>query len=116
MSSILNDVKHKIGPSEDYDYYDRDIIDAINMAFGILTQLGVGPDSGFNINDASTQWEDYVTETTVLNMVQSYIYLKVRVLFDPPTNSAVLTNMGEQIKELEWRLNVETDVGKMEVV
>lgn len=109
MSSILTDVKHKIGPSGDYTYYDRDIIDGINNAFGTLTQIGVGPDEGFSIEDDTTQWEDFVTDTTTLNLVKTYIYLKVRVVFDPPSSSFVLSSMNDQMRELEWRLNVQND-------
>lgn len=109
MSSILEDVKHKVGPSGEYSYYDKDITDAINLAFGILNQIGVGPEEGFSISDASTQWEEYITDTTTLNIVKEYMYLKVRILFDPPTSSFVLTEMKEQCNEFEWRLNVQND-------
>jgi hypothetical protein len=109
MSSILTDVKHKVGPSGDYTYYDRDIIDAINTAFGILTQIGVGPDEGFRIEDDTTEWTDFVTDTTTLNLVQSYIYIKVRLLFDPPTSSTFASALKEEATELEWRLNVQND-------
>lgn len=109
MSSILRDVKHKIGPSEDYDYFDTDIIDAINSAFGILFQLGVGPEDGFRISDEQDEWEDFDTNTTTLNLVKDYIYKKVRITFDPPSSSFVLTSLESQIKELEWRLNVHVE-------
>lgn len=109
MSSILQDVKHKVGPSGDYTYYDLDITDAINRAFGNLTQIGVGPDEGFSISDDSTQWEDFVTDITTLNLVKSYIYIKVRLLFDPPTSSSFQTALKEEATELEWRLNVQND-------
>ena len=107
MSSILNDIKHKIGPSEDYSYYDCDIIDAINSCFGILTQLGVGPEAGFVINDDTATWDDYEPDTTTQNLLKTYIYAKVRLIFDPPNSSYVLQSLGEQIKELEWRLQHE---------
>lgn len=109
MSSILRDVKHKIGPSEDYDYFDTDIIDAINSAFGILFQLGVGPEDGFRISDEQDEWEDFDTNITTLNLVKDYIYKKVRLTFDPPSSSFVLTSLESQIKELEWRLNVHVE-------
>ena len=109
MESILIDVKTKIGPSADYEEFDTDIIDAINTCFGILTQLGVGPKGGFAITDATTVWSQYTTELTVLNLVRSYIYKKTILLFDPPASSYLVTQVEEQIKELEWRLNVEVD-------
>lgn len=107
MSSILNDTKHKIGPSEEYDYYDRDIIDAINACFGILTQLGVGPEEGFLIENAETSWDDYDTDPTIQNLLKTYIYAKVRLIFDPPTSSFVQEALNNQAKELEWRLQHE---------
>lgn len=109
MTSILKDVKHKVGPSEDYDYFDRDILDAINSAFGTLTQLGVGPKEGFSIEDDTTTWDAYTTNVTELNLVRDYVYKRVRVIFDPPSSSFVLSSMNDQIKELEWRLNVQVD-------
>ena len=109
MSSILNDVKHKIGPSEDFAYFDRDIIDAINLAFSTLTQLGVGPTEGFKIENASTEWDAFVSDTVMLGLVQSYVYIKVRIIFDPPNSSFVLSSLNEQAKELEYRLNVESN-------
>lgn len=109
--SILNDVKHKIGPSEDYDYYDLDITDAINSAFGTLTQLGVGPAAGFSISGDTEEWTDYVTDVTVLNLVKDYVYKKVRLIFDPP-NGSILTEFKDQIKELEFRLSVQVDPGQ----
>ena len=109
MSSILTDVKHKIGPSEDYDYFDPDIIDNINEAFAVLNQLGLGPDEGFQIDGTAQEWEEFTTDTIMLNMIKQYVYKKVRVGFDAPNNSSHLTNLNDQISELEWRLNVEAD-------
>lgn len=109
--SILNDVKHKIGPSGDYDYYDLDIMDAINSAFGTLTQLGVGPAAGYRIEGDTEEWTDYATDITVLNLVKDYVYKKVRLIFDPP-NGSILTEFKDQIKELEFRLSVQVDPGQ----
>ena len=111
MSSILNDVKHKIGPSGDYDYYDLDIMDSINTAFGTLTQLGVGPDTGFKIEDDTTEWESYTQDVVVLDLVKTYIYQKVRLIFDPP-NGSLLSAIQENLKELEFRLSVQVDPGQ----
>lgn len=111
MSSILTDVKHKIGPSGDYEYYDIDIIDAINTAFGTLTQLGVGPENGFKIEDDTTEWETYSTDLVVLDLVKTYIYQKTRLIFDPP-NGSLLSALQESINELEFRLNVQVDPKK----
>lgn len=108
MSSILNDVKHKIGPSEEFDYYDRDITDAINAAFGVLTQIGVGVE-GYRIEDDSSQWDDFTTDPTLKSLVQTYVYLKVRIVFDPPSSSFVLNSIEDQLKELEWRMLTEVN-------
>ena len=114
MSSILKDVKKMIGPSEIYDQFDKDIVIHINSVFTILQQLGVGPKEGFAIEDDSAEWEDFIEDTdNKFQMVKSYMYLKVRMQFDPPTGS-VASAFEEQIKEYEWRLSVapETDWSK----
>lgn len=108
MTSILNTIKHMIGPSEDYEYFDTDLIVHINSAFNTLTQLGVGPTSGFAISDDTATWEEFITDDR-LNAVQSYIYLKVRSYFDPPQNGTLNAMLKEQIAELEWRLNVQAE-------
>lgn len=106
MESILNSIKKLLGPGEEYDHFDPDIIMHINTAFSILTQLGVGPEEGFFINDEAEKWEDFLPEEKMIHSVKTYIYLKVKLVFDPPLSSAVLEAMKEQIKELEWRLPV----------
>ena len=108
MSTILDDVKKMIGPSEIYDHFDADLIIHINSVFNILQQMGVGPEEGFSITkDGEETWDDYIDgmeNKNIFQMVKSYMYLKVRMQFDPPTGS-VLTYFQEQIKEYEWRLN-----------
>ena len=104
--SILISTKEICGIAEDYDAFDTDIITFINSAFFTLHQLGVGPTSGFSITDDKTSWSDYSSDQKVIDAVKPYIFFKVRIGFDPPTSSYVLTSMENQIKELEWRLNV----------
>lgn len=111
MDSILNSIKKLLGITEDYTHFDQDIIMHINSAFFTLNQLGVGPDESFKIEDKNDTWDDFVSNNDV-EAIKSYIGLKVRTLFDPPTNSALLSAMNEQIKEFEWRLNVQVDPGK----
>ena len=111
MSSILTDVKHKIGPSEEYDYYDRDIINAINEAFAVLNQLGAGPKEGFAIESADTEWGEYTTDITLLGFVQTYVYKKVQLIFDPPNNSSHQSAIEQQIDEMEWRINMQVEHG-----
>ena len=109
MESILNSIKKLLGIAEDYDYFDSDIIMHINSVFATLTQLGVGPEDGFSIDDESEKWEDFLPEERMLHSVKSYMFMKVKLMFDPPLSSAVIECTKEQIKELEWRLQVAVD-------
>lgn len=110
--SILDSVKERIGPSAEYDYYNPDIIMDINTTFMTLKQLGVGPKKGFTITDRSDTWDDFMPEGEMLEMVKTYMYMKVKLLFDPPLSSAVANVMQDQVKEMEWRLNAEVDPGQ----
>jgi hypothetical protein len=104
--SILNSTKKILGIAEDYTVFDLDIITHINSAFSTLTQLGVGPAEGFMIEDATAVWSDFIGNDVQYNSVKSYVFLKVRQLFDPPTTSYLIAAYDKQIEELEWRLNV----------
>ena len=106
MDSILVSIKKLLGIAADYTHFDPDIIMHINSAFSVLTQLGVGPPEGFRIDDDVKTWNDFINDTIRLDAVKSYVYLKVSLMFDPPTSSAVLSAKERQISELEWRLNV----------
>lgn len=106
MDSILTSIKKMLGISEDYTQFDADLIMHINSVFLNLTQLGVGPASGFSIEDETTEWTDFINNNAQLQAVKSYIYLKVKLLFDPPLSSAVIESTNRMIAELEWRLNV----------
>ena len=106
MDSILVSIKKLLGIAADYTHFDPDIIMHINSAFSVLTQLGVGPPEGFRIEDDVKTWNDFISDTIRLDAVKSYVYLKVGLMFDPPTSSAVLSAKERQISELEWRLNV----------
>ena len=109
MESILTSVKKMLGIPEDYEHFDADIVMHINSVFMILTQLGVGPTEGFTIMDEDAIWSDFIQDKKTIESVKSYMYLKVRLLFDPPLSSAVLDSMNRLISELEWRLNVAVD-------
>lgn len=107
MESILTSIKKMLGIAENYTQYDADIIMHINSVFMILTQLGVGPSTGFYIEDDSNEWLDFIPDLTKLQAIKTYVYLKVRLLFDPASlGSATLASYERQIQELEWRLNV----------
>lgn len=108
-NSILTSIKKLLGISEEYQEFDTDIIMHINTVFLNLTQLGVGPEEGFAIEDESTEWNEFIEDNAQLKAVKSYMYLKVKLLFDPPLSSSVIQSMERMIAELEWRLNVAVD-------
>lgn len=101
--SILNTIKQTLGITEEQTDFDRDVIIHINSVLNILHQLGVVKE-WINISGPSTLWRDLTDDIEKCSMVQSYVYLKVRLLFDPPLNSTVISSMDRQISELEWRL------------
>lgn len=109
MESILTSIKKLLGISEDYTQFDSDLIMHINTVFLNLTQLGVGPEEGFSIQNENDAWSDFIDNNTQLQAVKSYMYLKVKLLFDPPLSSSVIESMNRMIAELEFRLNVAVD-------
>lgn len=109
MESILTSIKKLLGIAEEYTHFDADLIMHINSVLSILTQIGVGPAEGFSIKDDSSMWEDFITEDSKLELVKSYIYMKVKLLFDPPLSSSVIESMNRIISELEWRIQVAVD-------
>ena len=106
MKSILTSVKKMLGIAEEYIHFDPEIIMHINSVFMILNQLGVGPSEGFSIEDASTIWTDFVPNIIRIESVKTYVFLKVKLLFDPPQNSTVLSSYEKQIAEFESRINI----------
>ena len=108
MESILISIKKLLGIMPEYTNFDDDIIIHINTAFAMLNQLGVGPKEGFMIVDENSEWEEYTNQTN-LNMVKTYIYLKVRLLFDPPTSTALIESINRTLSEIEWRILLEGD-------
>ena len=106
MESILTSIKKLLGIDEEYTQFDSDIIMHINSVVLNLTQLGVGPSEGFLIEDDTATWDDFIGDSNQLQAVKSYVYLKVKLLFDPPLSSSVTESMNRMISELEWRLNV----------
>ena len=106
MDSILTSIKKLLGITEEYEHFDADIIMHINTVFMILNQLGVGPANGFSIKDKSAVWSDYISDEENLEAVKTYMHLKVKLLFDPPSSSVVMECTNRMISELEWRLNI----------
>lgn len=111
MESILTSIKKTLGIDESYKQFDADIIMHINSVLSILTQLGVGPPEGFSIENVLDTWNDFIPENYNLENIKTYVYLKVKLLFDPPLSSAVIDSMNRLISEFEWRINVQVDPG-----
>ena len=109
MESILTSIKKLLGINEEYEQFDPDIIMHINSVFMILNQLGVGPSESFSIQDSKSVWSDFMPSGSNLEAVKSYMHLKVKLMFDPPSSSAVMDAINRTIAELEWRLNVASD-------
>lgn len=108
-TSILNSIKNLLLVPDDLTEFDNMIITHINSVFLNLAQLGVGPEEGFSIEDETAEWDEFISDNAQLQSVKSYMYLKVKLLFDPPLSSSVIESMDRQIAELEWRLNVAVD-------
>ena len=112
MESILASIKKLLGIDEEYENFDPDIIMHINSVFMILNQLGVGPEEGFSITGNTETWDEFTGNELSIESVKTYMHLKVKLLFDPPTSSAVADSVNRMISELEWRLNVAADKEK----
>ena len=109
MDSILGSIKKLLGIPDEQKNFDNDIIMHINSVFMILNQLGVGPSEGYSISDDYGLWSDFIPDGQNLELVKSYVYMKVKLLFDPPLSSSVLSSMERTINEFEWRLNVKAE-------
>lgn len=109
MESILTSIKKILGITEEYTHFDQDIIMHINSVFMVLTQIGIGPSEGFFIEDDSATWDDFLKEDKTIEVVKSYMGLKVQLLFDPPLSSSVMESKKRLIDEFEWRLNVQAE-------
>lgn len=110
---ILTSIKKLLGIYEENTDFDTDILIHINSVITILNQLGIGPDEGFTV-DEETTWNDYLDDDKKINSVKSYIYLKVKLIFDPPMSSAIKEANKQMIDELEWRLNLYHESDKEE--
>lgn len=110
MDSILVSIKKLLGIDASYTAFDVDVIVHINTAFAVLNQLGVGPADGFMIEGEGEIWDDYITDNN-FSMVKTFVYLKVRLAFDPPTSTALIESMNNTLNELTWRLELEGQNG-----
>lgn len=108
-NSILDFVKEFNGVLDEDKDFDNDIIADINTAFMILWQLGVGPKTPFNIKDSTATWEDFIDDNIYIDSVKTYVGLKVRMMFDPPSSSTHADAINRNIAEMEWRLQVASE-------
>ena len=95
MESILTSIKKMLGISKEYTHFDEDLIMHINAALAVLGQLGVGPSIGFFIEDDTAVWSDFVPDSNRLQFIKTYVYQKVKLVFDPPQSSAALQALNE---------------------
>ena len=101
--SILKTIAKLVGGEENGEYFNVDLIIAINTAFAVLTQLGVGPSEGFSIGDDTSTWSDFLGDDKRLSLVVTYVHLKTAMIFDPPQSSVVKEARESLIREMEWR-------------
>lgn len=111
MDSILTSVKKMLGIEAEYKHFDNDLIMHINSVLLILNQIGVGPKTPFVITGEDETWVDFFADNTPIELVKSYVYLKTRLLFDPPTTGVLHEAMERQVTEFEWRLNIQVEGG-----
>lgn len=109
--SILESIKALLGPDSAYTVFDQDILIHINTALATLTQIGVGPANGFRITGSGETWHDFIGDRDDLDSVKTYVYCRVKMVFDPPTNQFLMNAMKETCDEIVWRLNVAVDPG-----
>lgn len=108
MSSILDDIKKALSLPAENKEFDQEIILFINSAFATLGQLGIGPESGFTISDDTSQWGEFDDNVNLVDL-RSYVYLRVRMIFDPPSIGVLSSSFESQINELAWRLSVKRE-------
>lgn len=102
--SILKTIKQLIGCPDDFEQFDLDLIVHINSAFATLTHLGVGPKEGYRITGVDNAWGEFEDDAQKLSLIKDYVYIKTRLLFDPPTSGSLMDSLKEQLNEMEWRL------------
>lgn len=107
--SILITIKKKLGLSKDYEAFDTDVITNINSSLMRLCTLGVGPKTGFRITGAYETWDDFIGRRIDLEGIKDFIYMKARIVFDPPSSAAALQALKEEVKELEFCLGVQAE-------
>ena len=112
MDSVLLTIKKLLGIDSDYTHFDKDIIIHINSVLMTLNQIGIGPEEPVTISSEMDTWSNILGDTKNLEAIKTYVYIKVRILFDPPSSSFVLEALKRQADEIEWRLNMQTEIKK----
>lgn len=116
VDSILNTIKKLLGIDSEDDNFDIDIIAIVNSIIPALSQMGIGPRNGFIVTSDKDKWTDYITDNSInLEGVKTYLYLKTKLLFDPPTNSTVIDAFNKNLNELEWRMMLAVETNNLEV-
>lgn len=115
MDSILNTIKKLLGIDSEDSSFDIDIMVIINSIIPTLSQIGVGPSNGFIVTSTDDKWLDYINNTINLEGVKTYIYLRTKLIFDPPGNSTVIESLNKNISELEWRMMLAVETNNLEV-
>ena len=111
-NSILVSIKKMLGIDPNCNAFDAELVMYINSVFPTLSQIGYQPADEFMIESEDSTWEDLVLEDVgIVNLIKTYVYAKVRMLFDPPTSSFVLESLNNQAKEMEWRIYVHSEGG-----
>jgi len=114
MESILKSIKALLGIQEEQDNFDTELIMHINSALFVLNQLAVGPKEGFRIVDEKETWVELVGNRDDIEIIKSCVFLRVKIIFDPPATSYLITNLKEQLEEYEWRLNIHVESNEYE--
>jgi len=114
--SILDSTKKILGLGVDYTVFDHDIIMHLNSALVMVGQLGIGPEDGFMVTGSTETWDDFLGGYIMYNTVKSYVYLRVRILFDPPATSFHTKAIEDQLRELEWRISIQRETRQFPVV
>lgn len=116
MDSILNNVKKLLGIDSEDDSFDIDVMTMINSTIPSLAQIGIGPSNGYIVTSADDKWTDWITTNDInLQGVKTYLYLKIKLIFDPPTNSTVVEAFNKNLNELEWRMMLAVETNNLEV-
>lgn len=108
--SILDTIKEMLGIDKDCEAYDQDLIVFVNGVFSTLYQIGVG-DRPVSISNKFQEWSSLFSEDDLIDLIKNYTFLKVKLIFDPPSNSFVMDSIKKQIEEYEWRIHVQAEGG-----